>query len=127
MKQVFATVCRTQMCGGGTSYDVYFRKQDKPSHPIHGSTYATTVILRTGEFFRVTDAIDPKERWSQEAGIKKYDSFKRLERVANRLAVRIAKRAFSELRGFRVLPLLWASWSLPSAETVVAVNLTLPE
>lgn len=44
MKQTtIATVYRTQMIGGGTSYDVYFRCADKPSQPLHGYTYATEI------------------------------------------------------------------------------------
>jgi hypothetical protein len=35
---------RTEMIGGGTSYDVLWPKDAKPSYPLHGSIYATTVI-----------------------------------------------------------------------------------
>jgi len=116
------------MCGGGTSYDVYFRTKDKPSHPLHnGHIYATTIVHDRNEFFRVEDAIDPKAHWSMDAGIEKWDEYKRIEKRAKRLAVRIAKRAFPELAGARQLPSLWASWTLPSAEIKVPVRLALPE
>jgi hypothetical protein len=115
------------MIGGGTSYDVYFRTKDKPSHPLHGLTYATTIIRDGGKFFGVEDAIDPKSRWSMPCGIEKWDSRKPLEKRASRLAIRIAKRAFPELRGLRALPSLWASWTLPSETKTVRVKISLPE
>jgi hypothetical protein len=118
---------RTKMCGGGTSYDVYFRKADKPSHPLHNNHTYATVICRNGkEFFEVRDAIDPESHWRMEAGLEKWDAFKRLEKKANRLAVRIAKRAFPELAGARELPFFWAPWTLPSAEVKVPVRMQLP-
>lgn len=116
------------MCGGGTSYDVYFRTKDKPSRPLHGGhIYATVICFEGGEYYRAADAIDPRSRWELDCGMAKYDAHKRLERVAGRLAVRIAKRAFPELRGAKALPTLWASWTLPSAKILVPVRLTLPE
>lgn len=52
-RTVNAYVFRTKMCGGGTSYDVYFRKADKPSHPLHnGHIYCTTIINGGVEYFR---------------------------------------------------------------------------
>ncbi len=119
---------RTEMCGGGTSYDVYFLKRDKPSYPLHnGHTYATVVMRDGKEFFNVEDALDPKARWAMEAGIEKWEAHKRLEKVSKRLAVRIAKRAFPELAKAKELPWLWASWTLPSAVKQVNVRLVLPE
>lgn len=115
------------MCGGGTSYDVYFRTKDKPSHPLHGFRYATIICRGKGEYFNATDAIDPKARWSMDQGWDKYEAHKKLESKAERLAVRIAKRAFPELRGARKLPSLWAGWTLPSEEVLVPVRMTLPE
>ena len=113
MKQdtINALCIRTAMCGGGTSYDVYFWKRDKPSHPLHnGHIYATTICHggfgKDREFFQVRDAIDPRPRWTMDAGIEKYDAGKALEKLADRLAVRIAKRAFPELNGKRKLPSL---------------------
>lgn len=119
------------MCGGGTSYDVYFRCEDKPSRPLHGYQYATEIHpcgYSSGRgFYSVFDALDPKSRWSMDAGIEKWDARGKLEPKADRLAVRIAKRAFPELRGMRKLPGLWASWTLPSAEVWVPVQISLPE
>lgn len=130
-KTVKALCVRTAMIGGGTSYDVYFRCKDKPSRPLHGLQYATEVYpcgwQSGGGFYRVDDAIDRRERWSMEQGWDKWESHKKLEKVANRLAVRIAKRAFPELNGAKKLPPLWAGWTLPSEEKWVEVNMQLPE
>lgn len=132
MRTIKAICIRTSMIGGGTSYDVYFRCVDKPSRPLHGYTYATVVCHggigdKDREFYQVADAIDPKGHWAMEQGWDKYDESKRLEKKADRLAVRIAKRAFPELKGQRRLPALWASCNLPSAEVKVPVKITLPE
>jgi len=126
-KTTTAYVFRTKMCGGGTSYDVHFLKRDKPSYPLHGSTYATVICRDGKEYFDICDAIDPKSRWSMPLGWEKYESHKRLEARAKRLAVRIAARAFPELKGLRKLPLLWAEWTLESAVAKVPVRLQLPE
>lgn len=125
---IYAYCFRTAMCGGGTSYDVYFRKQDKPSHPLHGGhIYATTICRDGGEYFSTVDAIDPRSRWEMDCGMSKYEAHKVLESKANRLAVRIAKRAYPELIGQRELPFLWAVWNKPSAVVKVAVKLSLPD
>ena len=125
---ITAHVFRTEMCGGGTSYDVYFRKKDKPSYPLHrNGTYATVIMREGGEYFEVCDAIDPKSRWDMPLGWPKYEAHGRLERIAQRLAVRIASRVFPELKGLRKLPTLWAQWTLPSMHTTVRVRLALPE
>ena len=125
---VTAHVFRTKMIGGGTSYDVHFRKQDKPSYPLHrNGSYATVIRRDDGDYFDVCDAIAPKSQWDMELGWDKYDAHMRLERIANRLAVRIAARAFPELKGLRTLPTLWATWTLPSAHKTVRVRLALPE
>lgn len=115
------------MIGGGTSYHVYFRKSDKPSHPISNGTYSTTILLDRGEYFEVATSIKPRSIWGMECGWDKYHAYQRVEKVADRLAVRIAKRAFPELRGLRKLPTLWAGWNQPTAKKWVKVNLTLPE
>jgi hypothetical protein len=128
MKTTTAYCFRTEMCGGGTSYDVYFLKRDKPSHPLHGGyTYCTTICRDGREYFDTVDAIDPRSHWEMEQGWAKYEAHQRLERVAQRLAVRIAKRVFPELKSARRLPLLWAPWTLPSETQRVKVNLTLPD
>lgn len=115
------------MVGGGTAYDVYFRTADKPSRPLHGGyTYATVICRDGGEYYAVVDAIDPESHWGMEQGYSKYDQYLRLERIAKRFALRIAKRAFPELRSLRELPVLWAGWSLPSATVTVPVKVRLP-
>ena len=129
MKKTTTVLCiRTQMCGGGTAYDVYWPKSAKPSHPLHGGQlYATTIMSGGKEYFRTEDAIDPKSHWAMDCGMAKYNEFKRIEAKAKRLEVRVAKRVFPELKGWRELPLLWAPWNLPSAEVPVNVRLSLPE
>jgi len=123
----FAVAVRTCMCGGGTAYDVYFRTKDKPSRPLHnGHCYATEIVRDGIHYYPVADAIDPKPRWSMDAGMEKWNAGEKLRRVASRLALRIAKRAFPELRGARKLPDLWAGWTLPSEEKLVAVKVALP-
>ncbi len=131
-KIIKALVKRTEMCGGGTSYDVYWRCEDKPSRPLHnGHTYATVICLSgprsKGEFYATRDAIDPRHRWEMPAGMEKWDAGVLLEKKADRLAVRVAKRAFPELAGLRKLPSLWASWTMPSASKWVSVRISLPE
>jgi hypothetical protein len=127
-KPIRALCIRTAMVGGGTSYDVYFRCADKPSKPLHnGHIYATEILRGQGRYYRVEDAIDPRSHWEMPAGEEKYTAQKRLEQVAKRLAIRIARRAFPELAKLRTLPTLWATWSLPSLEVNIPVQLRLPE
>lgn len=127
-KQTTAYCFRTKMCGGGTSYDVYFLKNDKPSYPLHNGHIYATVIMRDGkEFFSVRDAIDRKPRWSMDCGIEKWELGKKLDKVSDRLAFRIAKRAFPELSTLKEMPFLWASWNKESEVKRVKVNLELPE
>ena len=127
-KTTTAYVFRTAMCGGGTSYDVYFLTRDKPSRPLHGGyTYATIISRAGNEFYNITDAIMPKSVWAMDCGWEKFDAHRRLEKVAGRLAVRIASQVCPELRGRRELPMLWAQWSFPSAIYPVIVRITLPE
>lgn len=116
------------MCGGGTSYDVYWPKEAKPSYPLHNShIYATVIRHGKRDYFRTEDAIDPRSHWEMDPGEAKYAAFKRIEAKAKRLEARIAKRAFPELHGMRHLPSLWAPWDLPSAEKRVRVRLALPD
>ena len=128
MKTIRALVIRTEMCGGGTGYDVYWRTKDKPSHPLHNDhIYATTIHHGNGQYyFRTTDAIDPKTHWAMDPGGEKYDQFKRLEKVARRLELRVARRAFPELASVKRLPMVCAPWTLKSAEVWVAVKMELP-
>lgn len=128
-KTIQVRVSRVAMCGGGTSYSVYWKCADKPSRPLHnGHTYATEILSGDGgPFYATVDAIDPKRHWAMEAGCAKYDEFKRLERVAKRLECRIARRAFPELAGLRELPFLWAGWNKPTCDKWVSVNVALPE
>lgn len=127
-KLTTAICIRTKMCGGGTSYDVYWPVKVKPSHPLHNHhTYATTIINGGKEYFRTEDAIDPRSHWEMDAGMEKWTQYKHIEKAAKRLNVRVAKRVFPELKGQRELPFLWASWNLPSMEIDVPVRIALPD
>ena len=83
--------------------------------------------LQRGYFYSTRDAIDPRARWEMPAGMDKWDAGQALEKRADRLSVRVAKRAFPELAGARKLPSLWASYSLPSEHKWVTVNIELPD
>ena len=98
------------MCGGGTSYDVLVPKQEKSYYPIAAGCYATVVLRKGKEFFRVADALRTPE--IDDLPIltdERLNAFRRLERIAKRLEIRIARRAFPELRHLKSLPTLWAS------------------
>lgn len=130
MMKVTALVVRTKMIGGGTSYAVYLPCSAKGYRPIAGNCYATVIIhggyksypenhyLRVDDFLRTPDIDDlpmlTEERW---------DAFKRLDKIGERLETRIAKRAFPELRPLAKLPSLWAPWTKESANRHVTVEL----
>ena len=116
------------MIGGGTAYAVRFLTKDKPTHPLHnGHTYATTILSDGHEFFEVRDAIDYRAHWEHECGMEKYELGNKLQKVADRLAIRIAKRAYPELKGAKSLPFLWAGYTLPILNKTVPVRMALPE
>ncbi len=113
--KVAVDVVRTAMCGGGTSYDVYIPVRTKAYRPITGHIYATVICRDGREYYHLSDwlrdqAIDGLEPLTDE----RWNAFKRLERIARRLEVRLAKRAFPELAGLDKLPFLWAQWDKPS-------------
>lgn len=123
-----ARVARWPMIGGGTAYSVLFRCADKPSRPLHnGHIYATQIGEGGRHYYRPEDAIMPRAVWSMEPGLEKLHAMRRNEARAQRLAIRIARRAFPELRGLKKLPSLWAPWTLPAKVHAVQVRLELPE
>ena len=127
-KTTAARVARWPMVGGGTAYRVLFLCADKPSRPLHnGHIYATEIGEDGRRYYRPDDAIMPREVWSMEPGIPKLHAMRRNDARAERLAVRIAKRVFPEIRGLRKLPALWAPWTLPAEVHSVPVRLELPE
>lgn len=72
----------------------------------------------------------PKSHWNMDLGWDKWDSYKKLEKVAERLAIRIAKRAFPELAGAAKFPSLWGKFGnvhLESKDVKIKVNIQLPE
>lgn len=120
-------VIRTQMIGGGTSYTVYVPMKAKAWRPLYSGTYATEIHHGDkGPYFEVRDAIATHEYADMDQGWGKYEFGKKLSAKADRLAVRVAKRAFPELKGLRKLPLLWARWNAPDAHIEVPVRITLP-
>lgn len=127
-----ALCIRTEMVGGGTSYRVYWPKEEKPSEPLYGRTYATIVMLDGREYYYTTDAIMRRDVWSNLPYDGSPDSKRALHaywhtsKVAERLDLRVARRAFPELRDCDTLPSLWADWTLPSQEVWVNLDMALP-
>ena len=124
MPTVQATVFRTKMIGGGTSYDVYLACDQKGYRPISGFQYATIVCRDGKQYFSVTDflrtpTIDALPAFSDD----RWNSFKRLRKAAERLEFKLAKQAFPELAKLPKMPPLWADWSLPHATKTVSLTL----
>lgn len=122
-KQFQATVQRTRMIGGGTSYKVYVNKKQKDFHPLYGDRYATTTSgssLR-GEFFTMADFLmrkedmelcvnRPNEAWSER--------FAQRHKEAEALELDVLRRAFPETKHMDKVPSLWANWNVDSNATV---------
>jgi hypothetical protein len=125
MQKITCMVIRTEMCGGGTKYEVLVPVKAKRYQPIAcGHIYATVIRRHDHDYYRVDDflrdeAIDGLPALSDE----RWNAFHRLEQVAKRLEIRIAKRAFVELAGRDTLPTLWASWTLPNKEHRISIKL----
>ena len=117
-------VTRTKMAGcTGTSYDVYVRTRYKKYRPIAFSAYATVVVLDGKEYYRLDDFLRTPEIDALDVSNARAQAFHHLRAVAERLEIRIAKRAFTELAGLDRLPLLWANWNETSATRIVKVRL----
>ena len=119
-----AHVIRTQMVGGGTSYDVYIPTRFKRYRPITGHVYATVIHRDGEEYYELDDVlrsptIDGLPAFSDERS----RAFKALRERAKRLEYEIAARAYPELQRLGKVPLLWAEWTKPSATVVVDVDL----
>jgi hypothetical protein len=119
-----AHVIRTQMVGGGTSYDVYVPTSFKRYRPIAAGCYATVIHRDGGEFYELGDVlrgptIDALPALTQE----RIDAFRALREFAEGLAYQIAVRAFPELKSLGRLPSLWACWTKPSKTVVLEVDL----
>ena len=116
-------VVRTAMCGGGTSYDVYVPIRCKEYKPIAGNCYATEIWWNGGRYYRLSDFFrTPRLDKLPARTEERWNAYKRLEKLTDRLEAVLAARAFPELAGARKLPGLWASWNLPSAETTVSLR-----
>lgn len=65
-----ATVIRTAMIGGGTSYRVLWPIKAKPSRPLHGGYHYATQICYDGKgpFYATDDAIMPRSVWEMPQG-----------------------------------------------------------
>lgn len=119
-KTISAVVVRTQVIGAGAAYDVYVPCRVKGYRPIAFGCYATKIGWEGQYYYRVDDLlrtpeIDGLPAFSDE----RWNAFKSLRRTADRLALRLAKRAFSELTPLSKLPTLWASWKAPNAQQEV--------
>ena len=112
-----ALVVRTEMIGCGTAYEVLIPRSQKGYRPITAGIYATVIMRNDEEYYRLGDFLrtpdlDNLLAWSDA----RWDAFRRIGRLAERLEAKIATRVFPELKGRTNLPFLWASWTLPSAE-----------
>ena len=119
-----AHVIRTEMVGGGTSYDVYIPTRFKRYRPIAVGCYATVIHWDGEEYYELDDVlrgptIDGLPPLTQE----RLDAFKALRERAEKLTYEIAVEAFPELKRVGKVPLLWASWTKPSKTVVVDVDL----
>ena len=124
MATIEAHAIRTEMCGGGTAYDVYIPCRYKGYRPIAAGCYATIIRYRGQDYYRVADYLrTPEIDALPPLTVERLDAFKRLRKVAERLEARIASRAFPELKGCRKLPGPWAPWTLPSKRRVIKVEL----
>ena len=128
---VIATCRRWNMVGGGNAYSVMFRVADKPTRPLHDNGHYATEIVEDGtHYYETTNAIMPKSHYTMPAGLDKWTDYKRLERKADRLTARIAKRAFPELAAAKIrkLSALWyTTKSLPPTNVEITVNMELPQ
>ena len=123
-------VQRTEMCGGGTSYDVLWPVAEKAYHPIAGNCYATTIhpwwehYGQTRGYFRTADFLRTPELDALPYSNERCEAFDANERVAERLEARIAARAFEELAGCRRIPSLWIRETYPSDVRTITVDLS---
>lgn len=121
---VKVVVHKWQVIGAGTAYSVAFETKDKKYRPIACGRYATVThsgdfeTYSVSDFFR-TESMDKLPAMSDE----RWNTFRRHHKACDRLAYRIACRAFPELIGLGRLPTLWANWNCDK-DTVkrVAVN-----
>ena len=121
MKILQATVFRTKMCGGGTSYDVYLTKADKQYEPISGNCYATTNCVGAGEYYTLTNFYRTKTMDAlPSASDERWNAFKGLEKACKRLEFKIAKSAFPELKALGRMPFI-ADWTLDSGSRTFPV------
>ena len=116
---------RTRMCGGGTAYDVLIPKKCKRYYPIAFGHYATVVCRNGHDYFRIADALRTPEIDELPVGDERFAAYRHLEQLEKRLAIRIARKVYPELKPLRFLPSLWANWTLHSHEAVVPVALPL--
>ena len=124
-------VQRTEMCGGGTSYDVLWPKSAKSYRPIAAGCYATVIspsferygetqgYYRTGDFLRTAD-LDALPALTTE----RLNAFRAKERAADRFEARIAARAYSELSGIRAVPSFWINETYPSDVRTITVDMS---
>jgi hypothetical protein len=121
---VSARVVRTAMVGGGTSYDVYIPVCGKSYKPIAAGCYATVIVWRGKEYYRLADYLrTPDLDALPPLTDKRLCAFRRIEKLAERLEAKIAARAFSELTGRKALPFLWSRENHPSKDKTVRFRL----
>ena len=123
-----AHVFRTKMVGGGTSYDVYIPCRFKKYRPIAAGCYATVICrdnkTRDKEFYEVDNYLRQKSHDDLPIlTTERIDGFQKLRATADRLALRILKKAYPECRQLTKMPSLWCQWSRESDHKVIDVNL----
>lgn len=125
MATITATIIRTKMAGiPCCSYDVYVEKHQKQYEPKSFGTYATVCILDGKRYYRLDDILRTPELDQLPAlTTERLNAFRKMRRVADRLALKLAKRAFDELKPLSKLPTLWGEWDAPSAKCKIKFTL----
>ena len=124
-----ATCIRTKMIGGGTSYDVYLPIREKGYRPIAAGCYATIIHdgpdWKRDQFYRVDDFLrTPHIDNLPILTTERIEAFDALGKVAKRLEISIARRAFPELDGLRELPFLWTNENHDSALIEIEIDIS---
>lgn len=114
---------RTKMNCGGNSYVVYIPKREKTYEPISGLSYAITIVNKNREFYRICDVLRTPEVDNLPYGKARCDAFNVIEKKADQIELKILKLAYPELKEFDKLPTFWTSWTLPSDERIIKIEI----
>jgi len=115
-----AIAVRTKMVGGGNSYDIYVPIDQKSYQPITGHCYATVIHWKNKKYYRVDDFLRTRKTDNLPAlTSERFNAFRKLNKVAKKLEICLAKRAFPELKGKKRLPSFWTDDNFPSKDIKV--------